>query len=100
MNMRCVSGRRQHVSETMCRVLGPKANARTTWSTLNVIKTNDAVVAILFLQLCVVAIVGFILYCVTYHPDERSTVQFIVKVGLLCAWINDDAFMLTVNEAL
>ncbi|XP_051917046.1 sarcospan [Hippocampus zosterae] len=30
--------------------------------------------------LCLVAIVGFILYCVTYHPDERSTVQFIVKL--------------------
>ncbi|XP_057691627.1 sarcospan [Corythoichthys intestinalis] len=30
--------------------------------------------------MCVVAIVGFILYCVTYRPDERSTVQFIVKL--------------------
>ncbi|XP_077374185.1 sarcospan [Festucalex cinctus] len=30
--------------------------------------------------LCLVAIVGFILYCVTNRPDERSTVQFIVKM--------------------
>ncbi|XP_061678605.1 sarcospan [Syngnathoides biaculeatus] len=30
--------------------------------------------------LCLVSIVGFILYCVTYRPDERSTAQFIVKL--------------------
>ncbi|XP_054633516.1 sarcospan [Dunckerocampus dactyliophorus] len=37
--------------------------------------------------LCLVSIVGFILYCVTYHPDERSSVQFIVKLlyFALCA---------------
>ncbi|CAG5958204.1 sarcospan [Menidia menidia] len=30
--------------------------------------------------LCLVSILGFILYCVTYQPDERSSVQFIVKL--------------------
>ncbi|XP_037110894.1 sarcospan [Syngnathus acus] len=37
--------------------------------------------------LCLVAIVGFILYCVTYRPNERSTLQFIVKLlyFTLCA---------------
>ncbi|XP_061628758.1 sarcospan [Phyllopteryx taeniolatus] len=37
--------------------------------------------------LCLVSIVGFILYCATYHPDERSTAQFIVKLlyFALCA---------------
>ncbi|XP_029991451.1 sarcospan [Sphaeramia orbicularis] len=37
--------------------------------------------------LCLVSIVGFILYCVTYLPDERSSLQFIVKLlyFVLCA---------------
>ncbi|KAK5867612.1 hypothetical protein PBY51_012083 [Eleginops maclovinus] len=30
--------------------------------------------------LCLVAIVGFILYCINYHPDERSSTQFIAKL--------------------
>ncbi|XP_059191456.1 sarcospan [Centropristis striata] len=30
--------------------------------------------------LCLVSILGFILYCVTYHPDERNSLQFIVKL--------------------
>ncbi|KAK2842101.1 hypothetical protein Q5P01_012301 [Channa striata] len=30
--------------------------------------------------LCLVSILGFILYCVTYVPDERTSVQFIVKL--------------------
>nr|XP_020474221.1 sarcospan [Monopterus albus] len=30
--------------------------------------------------LCLVSIVGFILYCITYIPDERTTRQFIVKL--------------------
>ncbi|XP_058502385.1 sarcospan [Solea solea] len=30
--------------------------------------------------LCLVSILGFILYCVTYVPDERTTLQFIVKL--------------------
>ncbi|XP_042352415.1 sarcospan [Plectropomus leopardus] len=30
--------------------------------------------------LCLVAIVGIILYFITYHPDERSSLQFIVKL--------------------
>lgn len=34
------------------------------------------------LQLCVVSIVGLILYCITYVPDERTSMQFIVKVRL------------------
>lgn len=34
------------------------------------------------LQLCLVSILGFILYCVAYIPDERTSMQFIVKVGL------------------
>lgn len=33
------------------------------------------------LQLCLVSILGFILYCITYLPDERTSMQFIVKVG-------------------
>ncbi|GAA6217635.1 sarcospan [Lates japonicus] len=30
--------------------------------------------------LCLVSILGFILYCVTYVPDERTSTQFIVKL--------------------
>ncbi|XP_029008246.1 sarcospan isoform X2 [Betta splendens] len=30
--------------------------------------------------LCVVSVVGFVLYCITYVPDERTSVQFIVKL--------------------
>ncbi|XP_071358915.1 sarcospan [Trachinotus anak] len=30
--------------------------------------------------LCLVSILGFILYCITYRPDERSSMQFIVKL--------------------
>uniref|UniRef100_A0A3Q3XBC2 Uncharacterized protein n=1 Tax=Mola mola TaxID=94237 RepID=A0A3Q3XBC2_MOLML len=30
--------------------------------------------------LCLISILGFVLYCITYHPDERSTVQFICKL--------------------
>ncbi|XP_029379188.1 sarcospan [Echeneis naucrates] len=30
--------------------------------------------------LCLVSILGFILYCITYLPDERSSMQFIVKL--------------------
>ncbi|XP_026221418.1 sarcospan [Anabas testudineus] len=30
--------------------------------------------------LCLVSIVGFILYCITYAPDERTSTQFIVKL--------------------
>lgn len=30
--------------------------------------------------LCLVSIVGFILYCVTYLPDERTSPQFVVKL--------------------
>uniref|UniRef100_A0A3Q1CR88 Sarcospan (Kras oncogene-associated gene) n=1 Tax=Amphiprion ocellaris TaxID=80972 RepID=A0A3Q1CR88_AMPOC len=30
--------------------------------------------------LCLVSILGFILYCVTYLPDERTSMQFIAKV--------------------
>lgn len=30
--------------------------------------------------LCLVSIVGFILYCVTYVPDERTSPQFIIKL--------------------
>ncbi|MED6286614.1 hypothetical protein CHARACLAT_007846, partial [Characodon lateralis] len=29
--------------------------------------------------LCLVSIVGFFLYCITYQPDERTSTQFIVK---------------------
>ncbi|CAK6972595.1 sarcospan [Scomber scombrus] len=37
--------------------------------------------------LCLVSIVGFILYCINYLPDERSSMQFIVKFlyFVLCA---------------
>lgn len=30
--------------------------------------------------LCLVSITGFILYCITYLPDERTSMQFIVKL--------------------
>ncbi|XP_026167595.1 sarcospan [Mastacembelus armatus] len=30
--------------------------------------------------LCLVSILGFILYCITYVPDEKSFMQFIVKL--------------------
>ncbi|KAM9351752.1 sarcospan [Symphorus nematophorus] len=30
--------------------------------------------------LCLVSILGFILYCITYLPDERSSLQFICKL--------------------
>ncbi|XP_068168571.1 sarcospan [Antennarius striatus] len=30
--------------------------------------------------LCLVSILGLILYCITYHPDERSSAQFICKL--------------------
>ncbi|XP_054864909.1 sarcospan [Amphiprion ocellaris] len=30
--------------------------------------------------LCLVSILGFILYCVTYLPDERTSMQFIAKL--------------------
>lgn len=38
------------------------------------------------LQLCLVSILGFILYCINYLPDERSSKQFIVKVSLHACW--------------
>ncbi|KAL6479000.1 hypothetical protein MHYP_G00124330 [Metynnis hypsauchen] len=38
-------------------------------------------------SLCVVSIVGFVLYCITYLPDERTSMQFIIKLlyFLLCS---------------
>lgn len=30
--------------------------------------------------LCIVSILGFILYCITYLPDERTSLQFICKL--------------------
>lgn len=30
--------------------------------------------------MCVVSAVGFVLYCVTYQPDERNHLQFIIKL--------------------
>ncbi|KAM6937750.1 sarcospan [Xenentodon cancila] len=30
--------------------------------------------------LCLVSILGFILYCITYQPDEKTSLQFIVKL--------------------
>lgn len=30
--------------------------------------------------LCLVSILGFILYCITYQPDEKTSMQFIVKL--------------------
>ncbi|KAK5902468.1 hypothetical protein CesoFtcFv8_007716 [Champsocephalus esox] len=30
--------------------------------------------------LCLVSILGLILYCINYHPDERSSIQFIAKL--------------------
>ncbi|XP_062860814.1 sarcospan [Trichomycterus rosablanca] len=30
--------------------------------------------------LCVVSVLGFILYCITYQPDERNSKQFILKL--------------------
>lgn len=36
----------------------------------------------LLLQLCLVSILGFILYFITYLPDERTSMQFICKVSL------------------
>lgn len=37
--------------------------------------------------LCVVSIVGFVLYCIAYLPDERTSMQFIIKFlyFLLCS---------------
>ncbi|XP_072551328.1 sarcospan [Salminus brasiliensis] len=37
--------------------------------------------------LCVVSIVGFVLYCITYLPDERTSMQFVIKFlyFLLCS---------------
>lgn len=32
------------------------------------------------LQMCVVALLGFVLYLITYLPDERTSMQFITKV--------------------
>lgn len=40
------------------------------------------IILTVLLQLCLVSILGFILCCVTYIPDERSSMQFIVKVSL------------------
>ncbi|XP_066541541.1 sarcospan [Hoplias malabaricus] len=39
------------------------------------------------ITLCVVAILGFILYFITYQPDERNSMQFIIKLlyFLLCS---------------
>uniref|UniRef100_A0A8C6SHH8 Sarcospan (Kras oncogene-associated gene) n=1 Tax=Neogobius melanostomus TaxID=47308 RepID=A0A8C6SHH8_9GOBI len=34
----------------------------------------------IWLRLCLVSIVGLILYCITYHPDECSFLQYIVKL--------------------
>lgn len=34
------------------------------------------------LQLCLVSIAGFILYYITYLPEERTSGQFIAKVSL------------------
>ena len=31
-------------------------------------------------QLCLTSVVGFVLYCVTYVPEERTAKQFIAKV--------------------
>uniref|UniRef100_A0A3Q2ZQK0 Sarcospan (Kras oncogene-associated gene) n=2 Tax=Kryptolebias marmoratus TaxID=37003 RepID=A0A3Q2ZQK0_KRYMA len=30
--------------------------------------------------MCLVSILGFILYCINYQPDERTSLQFIVKL--------------------
>ncbi|XP_071381196.1 sarcospan [Centroberyx affinis] len=30
--------------------------------------------------LCLVSILGLILFCITYHPDERNSMQFIAKL--------------------
>ncbi|XP_047452655.1 sarcospan [Mugil cephalus] len=30
--------------------------------------------------LCLVSILGFILYCITYIPDERTSMQFVIKL--------------------
>lgn len=38
------------------------------------------------LQLCLVSILGFVLYGITYLPDERTSVQFICKVSLQTCW--------------
>lgn len=32
------------------------------------------------LQLCIVSALGFVLYFITYLPDERTYTQFIIKV--------------------
>uniref|UniRef100_A0A8C4RX35 Sarcospan (Kras oncogene-associated gene) n=2 Tax=Erpetoichthys calabaricus TaxID=27687 RepID=A0A8C4RX35_ERPCA len=36
---------------------------------------------------CLVSLLGFILYCITYLPDENTSMQFIIKLAyfLLCA---------------
>lgn len=32
------------------------------------------------LQVCVVSLVGFVMLCISYQPDEKTCVQFTVKV--------------------
>lgn len=32
------------------------------------------------LQVCVVSLVGFVMLCILYQPDEKTCVQFTVKV--------------------
>lgn len=34
----------------------------------------------LLLQVCVVSLVGFVMLCISYQPDEKTCVQFTVKV--------------------
>jgi len=35
------------------------------------------------LQVCVVSLVGFVMLCISYQPDEKTCVQFTVKVPSL-----------------
>ena len=37
-------------------------------------------------QLCLTSMVGFVLYCITYVPEERTTKQFIAKVTITTSW--------------
>lgn len=49
------------------------------------------------LQLCLVSLVGFILYCINYLPDEKTSMQFVVKVSL---YSTKSIFLYCASEAL
>lgn len=58
------------------------------WSNMSESNQTMPIIFCVLLQLCLVSILGFILYCINYLPDERSSMQFFVKVSRHTPWHN------------